>query len=113
MQERIEYVLELNQYEAIRPDDEEACQLIHFLGFNDHPVSEERRKHVAKLKDLFDQAEWSAERRLEWLGRHRSELSFPTALEAALGLDLTALIAAPELAGTSRTGRVSGSGEPV
>lgn len=90
---RVQYLAEgAGVYEEIDPSDEEARALIDYLGLNDHDVSEERRKHVARLRDLFAAAGWGRSVQIEHLSTYRDELSFPTALSAELGLDLDPLL---------------------
>lgn len=89
---RIRYAAKDSVYEEIAPADIEAVALIDFLGFNDHEAFEERRKHVARLRDIFQHAEWTREQQLEYLRRHPEELSYPTALAAELSLDVDPLL---------------------
>lgn len=89
---RIRYVAADSIYEEVDPSDAEAVALIDFLGLNDHEAVEERRKHVARLRDIFDRARWTKEQQLEHLGRYPDELSYPTALAAELNLDVDSLI---------------------
>lgn len=89
---RIRYIAGDGVYEEIDPTDSEARALIDYLGLNDHDVVEERRKHVARLHDIFLRATWSAAQQLEHFHRHPEELSYPTALTAELGLDIEPLL---------------------
>lgn len=75
-------------YEEKEIDDVEAKNFIDFLGFNEHPLFEDRKKHVSRLKSVFEEAGWDKERQLAYFRAHPEELSFITAIEHELGLDL-------------------------
>jgi hypothetical protein len=83
---RIRYLPGEGVFEETYEDDHEARDLVDFLGFNDEILFEERRKHVERLRELFREAEWGADRQRAYLNEHPEELSFVTALEAELGL---------------------------
>lgn len=83
---RIQYVDGV--YEEVHLQDFEARDFIDFLGFNEHPLYEDRKKHVKRLKALFEDANWDNEKRLQYLSSNPNELSFITALEIELGLNL-------------------------
>jgi len=83
---RIRYVD--GTYEEVDEGDNEARDLIDFLGFNEHPLYEDRRNHIERLRESFDSAGWDNQRRIEYFRTYRSELSFITALEHELGLNL-------------------------
>lgn len=91
---RIRYIAGEYIYEEIDPSDDAARSLITYLGLNDHEVLEERRKHVARLRDIFsiNAAQWAPEQRLSFLRSHPAELSYPTALAAELQLHLDSLL---------------------
>lgn len=91
-QRRIRYIADEGVYEEIDPDDDAARALIAYLGLNAHELCEERRKHVARLRDTFARANWSPAQQLEHLSAYPVELSYPTALAAALQLDLDPLL---------------------
>jgi hypothetical protein len=90
LEKRIRYVAEDCVYEEIDPGDDEARALIDYLGFNDPELQEERRKHVARVCDFF--ASRSKDQQLDHLRAYPADLSFPTALAAALQLDLDPLL---------------------
>ena len=70
--------------------DTEAKNLIEFLGFNKYEVSEDRRKHIGRVKQLKS---WNSETEfLEYLKTHRQELSYATALEKELGIPAMQMI---------------------
>ena len=75
-------------YEEVDITDTEAKDFIDFLGFNEHPLFEDRKKHINRLKKSFNEAGWDAQRQLEYFRTYPYELSFITALENELCLDL-------------------------
>lgn len=85
---RIRYIAGDGVYEEIDPADTEAEALIDYLGLNDHDVVEERRKHVARLRDIFLRATWTAAQQLEHFHRHPEELSYPSALTVEFSVDI-------------------------
>jgi len=90
---RVRYVAGEHIYEEAE-GDQEAADLIDYLGLNDEPLCRHRRNHARKLRNIFADAGFDEEQKLRFLRENRSELSYPTALEAELGLDLSAVIAA-------------------
>jgi hypothetical protein len=89
--QRIRYVSGDGVYEEIEDTDEEARDLIDFLGFNDSCLSDERAQHVRRLRHLFRDARYGAKQKRAWFTAHPEELSFITAIEAELELDLSAI----------------------
>lgn len=83
---RIQYVEGI--YEEIVDNDTEARDFIDFLGFNEHPLFEERKNHIDKLKEIFENTGWDNQRRIEHFRRHPNDLSFITAVEHEFGLNL-------------------------
>ena len=86
--ERIQYV-KGGIYEEIKEDDQEAIDLIDFLGFNHPDLYTQRIRHIKRLKKSFEDASYSKEQCLEYFRNHHEELSFITAIENELGLDLS------------------------
>lgn len=86
---RITWVAESSAYEELDMADDDAKRLIEFLGFNDPGLWRQRRNHLARLADLFSLAGFGKEDQESWFRRHPHDLSFVTALEAHLGLDLS------------------------
>ncbi|MEZ4827920.1 MAG: hypothetical protein R3C61_16795 [Bacteroidia bacterium] len=86
---RIRYV-EGGDYEEIDLDNTEARDLIDFLGFNHEFLHRDRKNHIRRLKNLFSDANWNREKQIEYFQQNKSELSFITALEVELELDLSA-----------------------
>ncbi|MCU0346780.1 MAG: hypothetical protein MUC59_07540 [Saprospiraceae bacterium] len=77
-------------FKCVNEGDKEAENLVEFLGFNKYEVSEDRRKHIGRVKQLRS---WNTETEfLEYLKKHRQELSFATALEKELGIPAMQMI---------------------
>jgi GAF domain-containing protein len=84
---RIEY--QKGQYQEINQTDTEAIELIAFLGFNRTPLHKQRQNHIKRLKEVFDNGNYSETQRLEHFRKHRQDLNFITAIENELELDLS------------------------
>ena len=67
-----------------REDDTEAKNLIDFLGVNRQEVFEERANHIARIRNMRKKV--GDDMLLEILGESPEQLSFPTAIEAELGI---------------------------
>lgn len=67
-----------------REDDQEARNLIDFLGANRQEVFEERANHVARIKNMRKKV--GDAMLLEILSESPEELSFPTAIQTELGI---------------------------
>lgn len=76
-------------YEESDENDQEARDLIDFLGFNHEYLYEQRKKHIARLKRNFKDASYTKEKCLEYFHDFQEDLSFITAIEIHLGLDLS------------------------
>lgn len=76
-------------YEEIDESDIEARELIDFLGFNHDSLSRQRNRHVTRLKNRFEEAGYTQEQQLNYFREYPQELSFITAIEHELGLDLS------------------------
>ncbi|MDX2249636.1 MAG: hypothetical protein SF052_22830 [Bacteroidia bacterium] len=85
---RVRYV-KGGDYEEVDLNDTEAQELIDFLGFNHEFLHRDRKKHIKRLDGLFKDANWNTEKQIEYFQQNRSELSFLTALEVELELDLS------------------------
>ena len=85
---RVGYVAEDGVYEETRRGDTEAAEFIDYLGFNDPELHEVRSKHVARLRDLFRDADWGANQQTRWFRDHSEETSFVTAIEETLGVEI-------------------------
>jgi hypothetical protein len=76
-------------YYELNEEDTEAKELIDFLGFNEAPLYEARRNHIKSLKKIFEAANWDKERQISFFRDEQKHLSFITAIEQDLGLDLS------------------------
>lgn len=88
---RVRYVPGEFVYEAVK-DDQEAADLIDYLGLNDYGLCEQRRAHAMRLKGIFGAAGYDRNSQVSYLFANDVEQSFITALEAELDLDLSALL---------------------
>jgi hypothetical protein len=80
-------------YEPTDPADGEARDLIDYLGLNSEELVKARRRHVESLQERFFDAGWrSPDQQLRWFEGHPEDLSFITALEGAMQLDLAQLL---------------------
>lgn len=87
IKQRIKY--EDGEFKAIQENDNDADSLIDYLGFNELDLFEDRNNHVERLKGIFEN---NTEELLAHLQNHPADLSFPTAIEAEFGIDLTEII---------------------
>lgn len=81
---------ENNLYLAIDKNDKEANDLIDFLGFNNPILYKERHNYINRLKRIFDYStkdEW-----ISFFKENKEELSFITAIENELKIDLSEII---------------------
>lgn len=76
-------------YEEIDESDQEAMDLIDFLGFNNPYLYKQRKRHIARLKRNFDDAFYDMNRRIKYFREHKEDLSFVTAIEVELDLNLS------------------------
>ncbi len=91
-QERIQYIAAENVYEEIQPEDQEAADFIEFLGLNDAKLVSARKGHVRRMCGLFNDASFAETKQLAHFANDPGSLSFITALEAALNIDLEHLL---------------------
>lgn len=86
-------VYESGNYFPIDERDQESEELIEFLGFNEPELHDDRRDHIRRLREYFNEnCGGDSNKFLNYLSRHPAELSFPTAIEAEFQIDLTATI---------------------
>lgn len=76
-------------YEETDESDQEAIDLIDFLGFNDPNLYKQRKRHIARLKRNFNDASYNVNKRIQYFREHKEDLSFVTAIEVELGLNLS------------------------
>ncbi len=73
-------------------NDVEARDFIDFLGLNHPKLSDERSKHVQRMKDHFSAGNYTIEKIKGYFEKYKSELSFITALNTEFGYDFTELL---------------------
>ena len=88
--ERIQFMD--NIYVEIKEDDQEAKDLIDFLGFNHQNLFNQRLRHIKRLKQNFKDANYSKNEYVEYFKEHKEDLSFITAIEKEFELDLFEII---------------------
>ena len=81
-----------NIFFEIDEEDTEAIKFIDFLGLNHPKLSEERSKHIQRMKGYFDSSSYSLEKIKEYFVQYKSELSFITALNEAFDYDFMELL---------------------
>ena len=89
---RIRYIREDHMYETTDPDDREAEMLIEYLGINDWGLVKERRNHSERVFETCRENHWSNDAIHAYFIKRPEELSFITALELGLDLDLSSAI---------------------
>lgn len=90
LSERIIY--EDGLFQIVEEGDTEAENLINFLGWNKPEVVEDRQKHVQRIQFMKEMLN-DNELFLNQLRNDKMNLSFATALEVELGIDVDALLA--------------------
>jgi hypothetical protein len=75
-----------NEFQPVRSDDQEAKNLIEFLGMNRPELCEERLNHVNYVRDLQQLAGFTHTQLADFLLKHPKNLSFFSALQAEFGL---------------------------
>ncbi len=76
-------------YEEKDLKDLEAYGFIDFIGLNNDLLFNDRQNHLNRLKNIFNAANFNKEDILNYFRKHNEELSFVTALEAELEIDLS------------------------
>ena len=85
LNKRIRYIEGV--YEEINKTDSEAKDFIDFIGLNDYSLYQQRNRHIERIKDTL--AAYTPDEQVEYFRKYKTELSFITALEIALQLDLS------------------------
>ena len=92
---RVQYIKGEGVYEETTEGDQEAADFIDYLGFNDSCLHEERARHIRMMKDIFEgDARFDSEEKREWFAEHPEHLSFVTAVEAELEINLDEIVSA-------------------
>ncbi len=81
-----------NIYYEIDKEDFEARDFIDFLNFNHPTLSEQRSKHIKRLKETFHAAKFAIEDILNYFRNHKQELSHITAIEHEFNIDLSEIL---------------------
>jgi hypothetical protein len=77
-------------YEVVDEGDEDAKKLIDYLGFNDDYLFSVRIKHIQRLRETI--GTFNPEEKLEYFRKNKEDLSFITAIEKELNIDLSEII---------------------
>lgn len=105
LSKRIRYVQDSDlpggTFEPVDSDDRDAQNLIEYLGWNDHDLFMARQRHIKRLQRVFQDAGYTAEQQLEYFRDFPHDMSYVTALEARLGLDLSSVLQANRPQSTS------------
>lgn len=89
LNDRIEYVE--GEFKETNTTDIEAKNLIKFLGLNRYELYNDRQNHISRIKSIRDMCE-NDEEFLEVISNNLTYLSFLTALEIELEMNLTHLL---------------------
>jgi len=81
-----------NIYYNVVESDTESIDFIEFLGLNHHDLYSQREKHVNRLLENFEKARFDKTQQFEYFREHLEELSFITAIEDKLGLNLETIL---------------------
>jgi hypothetical protein len=73
-------------------NDTEARDFVDFLALNHPKLSDERKKHVKRIADHFENSGFDIEKIKEYFKKYPSELSFITALNTEYKYDFTELL---------------------
>lgn len=90
LHERIQY--QNGIFSPVKNTDIEAKNLIKYLGFNKYELTLDRKKHINRIKELRALCGDDQKLFIEQLSKHKENLSFITALEIELNLNLSHLL---------------------
>ncbi len=77
-------------YEPTDPNDQDAKNFIDYLGFNDDYLYGERIRHISRLIETL--SSFSDKEKKFYFRKHKGDLSYITAIEAAFEIDLSEII---------------------
>ena len=77
-------------YEPITEEDQDAKDLIDYLGFNDDYLFTARINHIKRLQETI--GSFSLQEKIEYFTRNKSDLSYITAIEKELDINLSEII---------------------
>lgn len=89
---RIKYDNGSGAYVPVNPTDQEAINLIAYLGFNKYELVEDRNKHISRIKELLILCNEDKAILKQILIADKDYLSFATALEAEFDIQVDLLI---------------------
>lgn len=78
-------------YLEINEDDIEAMDFIDFIGLNHPKIDSDRSKHIKRLKEIFEAAQYDNAKIQNYFSTYPQELSFITAIEYHFNIDLSSL----------------------
>jgi hypothetical protein len=78
------------EYYIKNDNDQEAQDLIDFLGFNKYELFTDRENHIQRLKFILK--DFTDKERLVYFSAHKEELSFMSAIEVEFGIELYSLL---------------------
>jgi len=81
-----------NIYYEISENDQEAADLINFLGLNHPALSLQRNRHIKRLKETFQKGGYSKEDIQNYFREYREQLSFSTAIDIELDIETDHII---------------------
>lgn len=81
-----------NVFYELDENDAEARDFIDFLNLNHPALSGQRATHLALLQSTFNDGRYNEESIINYFKKHPEQLSFVTALEAGLGIQLFELL---------------------
>lgn len=74
------------QFLVVNPDDQEALNLITYLGWNKPELAEDRRKHVKRIREVQQKLGGTQDEFFDFLLRDPDNLSFFSALNVELDI---------------------------
>jgi hypothetical protein len=81
-----------NVFYELDENDTAAREFIDFLNLNHPALSGQRATHLALLQSTFNDGRYDKEAIIRYFKKHPEQLSFVTALEAGLGINLFELL---------------------
>ena len=86
LSQRVKY--EDGQFSPSEEEDREADNLIKFLGWNRPELARDRSNHVRRIRELRTFFDNDVSAFVDYLRDHPEDMSFATALEAELGIEM-------------------------
>ncbi len=77
-------------YEPVNEEDQDAKDLIDYLGFNDDYLFTARINHIKRLQETI--GSFTPQQKVEYFTRYKNDLSYITAIEKELNIDLSEII---------------------